>query len=511
MSVGGIFNLIVNGGMQDELLLKTSDLLRRLEYIKLEKLRLMRIKYPNLDDEKIRIAIMNWSPVLSELEQSHTIFINGTYKPYAAMAHEYSKTTPQGISAQKGGLPQLGSKFHFSFPIFGEFINDAILHIKLSGLAAVNPVDKVRYYEFLGHRLMKNVAFKVSNNIMDSYTSDNYSIYYQYKVSPGKQQGYLKNIGQEIPYLGYLTADPETDEYREYRWFGNGPQTFKSTHEDVEMFIPMLFWFKEMQCSLPNFILPRGQTNIEIQLEEAVNLIAFANYGGGGAYVKPEVSECSLILNHLFVLPQLHQIFMSRFSMQLIRIHKVHKETLIIPNQAILLDQLKFPIENIFIGFRPMSNLGNSEAWCKNAIITDVNVPEAVIAASTVVQNNAVYQDEKQVVASLSLSAQGNVLYQNFPVNFYNNYLPFRYGNLNTPDLGWLMLNFNLYPGEYQPSGHINVSLVREFYLHYDSAVNPTTKAPYISSANPTELLVHAEAINFVLYDKNSMILRFAV
>lgn len=505
MSVGAVFNLIANDGMQDELLLKTSDLIRRLNEIKLEKLKLMREKYPQMDDKFLTNSIMNWSPVLSELEKSHVIFINSTFKPYAAMSHEYSKTPSQG------GLPKLGSTFNFAFPIFGEFVNDAVLHIKLSGLAAVNPVDKVRYYEFLGHRLMKNVSFKVSNNVMDSYTSDNYSIYYQYKVAPGKQQGYLRNIGQEIPYLGYLTADPETDEYREYRWFGNGPQTFKSQHAEVEMFIPMLFWFKEMQCSLPNFMLPRGQTNIEIELEEATKLIAFANYGGGGAYVKPVVSECFLLLNHLFVLPQIHNMFISRFSMQLIRIHKVHRETLILPRQSVLLEKIKFPVENMFIGFRPTVNQGNSESWCKNAIITDVNVPEAVIAASTVVQNNAVYQDEKQVVANLTLTAQGNVIYNYFPVDFYNNYLPLRYGNLNTPDIGWLMMNFNLYPGEYQPSGHINVSLVREFRLYYESAINAATRQPYISSSNPVELMVHAEAINFVLYDKNSMVLRFAV
>ncbi len=507
MAVGGIFNLIVNDGMQDELLLNTKMLLNRIENIKMEKLELLKARYPSYDRETINKIVMNWSPVLSELEQSHVVFINSTFKPYAAMAHEYSKT-------QSSDNPTLGSTVNFPFPIIGEFINDAVLHIKLSGLAAIDPADKVRYYEFLGHRLMKNVAFKVSNNILDSYTSDNYTIYYQYKVAPGKRQGYLRDIGQEIPYLGYLTADPTTDEYREYRWFGNGPQTFKNAHTEVEMFIPMLFWFKEMQCSLPNFILPRGQTTIEVKLEEATNLIAYSNYAGpppGAGYIVPKVSECFLFLNHLFILPQLHKIFISRFSMQLIRIHKVHREILTFPTQAILLNQLKFPIEAIFLGFRPLSNLGNSEAWCKNTIITNVEVPEAVIVSSVLAQNTAVYQEEKQVVDVLALTAQGNTLYSPFSTNFYNNYLPLRYGNLNTPDVGWYMLNFNLYPGEYQPSGHINVSLVREFYLHYKSALNAVTKQPYISTTNPVELMVFAEAINFVLYEKNSMILRFAV
>lgn len=32
-------------------------------------------------------------------------------------------------------------------------------------------------------------------------------------------------------------------------------------------------------------------------------------------------------------------------------------------------------------------------------------------------------------------------------------------------DNGLMMVNFALHPGDYQPSGHFNVSRAREFYL----------------------------------------------
>ena len=64
------------------------------------------------------------------------------------------------------------------------------------------------------------------------------------------------------------------------------------------------------------------------------------------------------------------------------------------------------------------------------------------------------------------------------------------------------MINFCLYPGTYQPSGHINVSRAREFYLQYDSS--------YVTSSDAAELIVNAVAINFLLISDGSATLRYA-
>jgi hypothetical protein len=43
---------------------------------------------------------------------------------------------------------------------------------------------------------------------------------------------------------------------------------------------------------------------------------------------------------------------------------------------------------------------------------------------------------------------------------------------LVTPaDDGALLVNFALYPAVHQPSGHINISRAREFYIHVYSSV----------------------------------------
>jgi hypothetical protein len=122
---------------------------------------------------------------------------------------------------------------------------------------------------------------------------------------------------------------------------------------------------------------------------------------------------------------------------------------------------------------------------------------EAELGATAAVQ--------ARTIDSLTIKAHGIPIYNDFPAGFYNAYVPFHYGgpNIVTPeDVGTLMVTFGLYPGTYQPSGHINVSRAREFYLEYTSSV--------ISSTTEGTLVVVASAINFLLISDGSAVLRYS-
>jgi hypothetical protein len=74
---------------------------------------------------------------------------------------------------------------------------------------------------------------------------------------------------------------------------------------------------------------------------------------------------------------------------------------------------------------------------------------------------------------TINISAHSIDIYKEFPTAFFNSYTTYHYGgfNLNAPkDVGSLFIPFCLYPGTYQPSGHINISRAREFYLSFTSA-----------------------------------------
>ena len=115
---------------------------------------------------------------------------------------------------------------------------------------------------------------------------------------------------------------------------------------------------------------------------------------------------------------------------------------------------------------------------------------------------------------TISLKAHGIPIYGAFPNGFYNAYKPLNYGghNIRAPrDVGALMVTFCLYPGTYQPSGHINISRAREFYLDYECA-GFIGSIPASGSSNNTmgNLVVTASAINFLLISDGSAVLRYS-
>lgn len=509
-NVGGVFTIITNNGIQDKLIMAADTLMDRITTISKARLAGLRRKYPNLTDKQIVKKDYNWMPTLASIEKTHIVFVNSTFKPYVSIAHEYSKTLP------RGGRALLGQSFNFTMPVYGEFVNDAVVHIRLDNFSAISGLDKVRYVELLGHRIMKNVRFKLNQVTLDEYTADRYNVNWQFKVPPGKELSYLRSVGQEIPKQGFVTADPLVDEVREYRMIGNGPQTFKNQHPAVDLWIPLLFWFKDINSALPNFLFPYGQTDVEIELENEANLVAFANYSGtlGNVYVPPVITQCELYLNHIFLDPSIHKIFVKRFGFQLIRVSRTHKiSNLKASEDSVHLQQLKWPVECMYVAFRPAANLANSQRWHRNTAITSVNYPVAVVTGGAVIQvNNVVYYDEEPIVESLGLKLHDITLYPDLPPTFYNSYIPGQYGqNIRAPrDLGWNMMNFNFYPNEYQPSGYVNISQGREFYLQYKSATDHTVGLSYIRENNPVDLIVVADCLNFLLVKDNSAVLRFS-
>jgi hypothetical protein len=590
MPNGGLFKLISNDGVQDKLLMATSYLSHRLKNI--EKInRTNTLRNPKnsnyLDLDK------SWIPTINMISKSHVIFTNGSFKPFVATGFEYNKITGSAV---------FGNSTKFTLPQFGDFVNDTVLHIKLTGLSAKSPEDRVRYVALLGHKLISEVSFTINGNPLDSYTTDDYNAFYQFHVPPAKKTGWLRNVGQEIPIQAHLTADPTLDLHREYRWFGDGNQTFKQSHDEVELWIPLLFWFREVHNSLPNIAIPHGQTDIVVKFAPVNEIVGYADYGGGGDYNEPKISLCELYINNIFMNPDIANIFMTKFGFSLIRVHTRHMMRLSTHDGNIFLNNLKWPTECLYVAFRPQINKTLSQEWylsstleahdikvpvvARNQLLQTVGTCETILPLSTntaiiyhtdgpallnttdvykdydfiitggtgysatdiatnrytIIAFNAVndritikgvwnngiipdgtttfelftpqvainvarYFKEVPTIDTIELKAHGIVIYCESSESFYNSYLPYRYGNnMNCPqDRGWYMINFNFYPGEHQPSGHINLSRSREFYLNYKSTNNGR-----ISDDNRVDLICLADAINFLLVKDGSAVLRYA-
>lgn len=240
-----------------------------------------------------------------------------------------------------------------------------------------------------------------------------------------------------------------------------------------------------------------------------------------------------LYINNIFVNPEIHDIYIKRIGFNLIRVHRIQRQFVNSATGSILLSQLKWPIEFFFAGVKPTENQNNDNGqlwrnWHRFVKTTIQNCREPselhnllLPAQSSTVnlstterrtcvdyqgcEGNITYWNSTRPLDTIEISAHQIPIYKVTPVGFFNSHLPLQYGgvNIQTPeDEGVMLINFCLYPGTYQPSGHFNISRAREFYFNYVSSV--------ISQNYTGDLFIDASALNFLLISDGSAVLRYS-
>lgn len=216
--------------------------------------------------------------------------------------------------------------------------------------------------------------------------------------------------------------------------------------------------------------------------------------------------DVDLYINNLFVTPEIHDIFIKRVGFNLIRVYVQQEITLTAQSNELLLSSLKWPIEYMCIGVKPNVNKTDPDNWHRYEMVERKALPIRHSTETGDSINYIKYDKHTPILESFGIKAHGVSLFDDtFSSKFYNAYLPWKYGaEIVTPvDDGIYMVNFCLYPGDYQPSGHINVSRAREFYFKYSTVSN------FDPATNNSTLYIIASAINFLLISDGSAVLRY--
>ena len=254
--------------------------------------------------------------------------------------------------------------------------------------------------------------------------------------------------------------------------------------------------------------------------------------------VQPTINA-ELYINNIFVNPEIHDIYIKRIGFSLIRVHREQTTSITSSGRSeTLLSSLKWPIEYMFAALRPNFNTNtsqNTNSWrdwhrfsrelsaFPEGLISG-NYSESLPTSSGNSNDNVVttfiapksiqrpeYFISSNTINQLSLVSHGINIYDIASSSFYNSYLPYRYNDCtcttsleNEPSL--MFINFALFPGTYQPSGHLNISRARETYIVLDSThtnVSANSSSSYV-------LVINASAINFLLISDGSAILRYS-
>ncbi len=516
MSTGGVFVLVSNDGRMDQMLLGNEMLRTNINTIK---------------ERRMALNESDTNPTLSDIERSHVLFVNAHFKPYVAIALQYFKVSANNVT--------LGSEIQVSIPQYGDFFSDMVTNVVISapttsyaGSATVaSDVVLYRHCEYPGERLFEETRFDVNSNLLDSYGNEAYVFHRQFGVPQDKIVAWNRCMGQEEGHVA-TTAVPDTQvstapvtthvNTRVY----DGYQTYKTSHSALNLWIPQLFWFnKDSRLAFPSVSVPYGQRFITYRLTSAANIYrAIINPGATTALTAPtlstpQITTFDLYINNIFLLPEIHDIFIDRVAFSLIRIHRRQVQNLNKTNDRIQLIQLKWPVEDLKFGFQPVANLAaasTNDTLASQASVISSNMEDwhrygsvvnSTMAAATVVgapaKLNVKYQTSH--ISKLRLQAHGVDLFGEFPSEFFNRYLPYQYGGtrITAPtDPGLYFYTFALHPGTFQPSGHFNCSRARELFLEYTST--------YIGSNTPANFVVQATAINFLLVAEGSASLRYS-
>jgi hypothetical protein len=539
MSTGGTFRILAaNVGEQDKILTATSLLLKRLKELKRERLARL-IALPSNAGKKlsdVAVDMSDWHPTLAEIEKTHIIHTRSVFKPFVAVGQEYI------VSTVDAGAVNFNSTVEFNLPRYGEFLADTCVHIRMSSVTTTNAANQVKFADFPGVKLFDKVTLKIAGAEIASYTPQMANAFYENEVPVGKRDAYKRAVGQEVAYNGFVTPDPTADNYRLQQSVHVGLQTLKRTHAEFDMFIPLWFWFRDYRQAIPLGLIPNGQAKIEIKLAPRTSLLqmglATASLLTGEALLTSDdgvtgisIKKMELVTNHLFMLPEVFDVFVSHFGYQLIRVHRVHEKTVTTPSGRIQLSNLVWPVESIYMAFHPIVNDEGHTAdgvvvdpammWTNNNFVVRTAITVPVITAGPVIASNSLfYYAETCPVDNVSVEAQGVKLYQRMAAGFFTDYTPYAAGDTHNTarNANWMVLNFGLNPGSFQPNSHLNVSRSRELFVEFDCEQTQTTRntgagfaAPtLISGINSVKFQAIATCLNFIIIDNGSFTMLFS-
>ena len=454
-----------------------------------------------------KIKLQNVNASFDDVRKTHSLFVNTTFKPLVSIAYGYSSV---GVTP----LPLFGSSCRLKIPINGDFILDQAINLQVSSLTAANKDNRVRWFDFIGHRIIKEVRLVMDGVILDRYGAEEMEMYYRFHVSKNEKIGWMRCVGQETPRLGSFLQDPTNQAVREQKLIYDGFQTQKFSHDELNLYIPLLFWYNvDPAFAISNFNITFDKFFVEIDFADISDCIAVIDYvGDGGKFVQPKVLACNLITNHVYTTPEVAELFKHRTQFSIVRVHKRVERILNKPFDSILINDIKFAVENLYVRFRPLSNetdINRAEIWRLNDVSTYQEVKYAsiisVAGTTSLAYTPMYYYSSSPAVDSISIISNGSTIYDANPGIFYNAYIPLRFGGdrvLTPDDEGSYLMTFSIYPGEAQPSGYLNFSQSRDQYIAYTSS--------YINNNNQVTMSVSATCINMLIMNNGSLTLRYA-
>jgi len=292
--------------------------------------------------------------------------------------------------------------------------------------AYANPIlvaDYVSYPDYPIHALIRSVRFQITNNDIDSYTTERDNFHILYMLPTDKKSAYFKCICQELPTNGYsdLITNYTVGINDTIPGFSTGGiisarqqvnvmmgyQTPKAQQPGLRGMYPNKFdHCRCVENSLPVLTIPNTDRTYIYNFNTQDKLVFFsaanvfkvkttttivatvANDPTGqrttiertpllvGSTLTTPMSftNVNLFVNNVFIDPSIHNIYLERVGFILTRVHRIQTINVNTSEGDFTLSAFKWPLEFMFLGLRPSTNatVNPQRNWWKYSYQTEL-------------------------------------------------------------------------------------------------------------------------------------------
>lgn len=408
MSFGGVYIISNNRSTSDNMIYNDLRLKTVFNYFRRRRIyennRTIAYYKRGLSDGKLFTDV----PSLVEISRSHIIPCNANWLNVVKMAHTYLK-----CNSISGGTQTFSGEITVEIPDGGELFSDgfADIGIKQPTLTAGSDTDlsnapMMAWCPYIGERIFDWTRFAVSNNKFDEYTSTAVNMYRETELDDTQRRNWARCMGQELPQVGMKDQgtwansgiNPTTITSRAALSFYNGHQTptgqkLQTEDGDVNLTIPFLFWFRNIEMAFPYLATNASDKQITMKITDRNKLVrvvprGIATYSAPNGTLTFDSSpfrRFHVYFRHIFIPRMLQLIYVKHMHFLLTRLHKEQQHNASRSDEMnIKLDSLRHMAERVIFGAKHV-NYTSSEAhiaeymdyWHKFGTVTPtVFVPE---------------------------------------------------------------------------------------------------------------------------------------
>ena len=197
---------------------------------------------------------------------------------FKVVYRRHTNFSMEAIEQTFNGTPDFGKKVVCTVSRNGDLIHRVYLQVKLPEVTA-GTSDYVRWVNWVGHALIKNVEIEIGGQRIDKHYGDWLHIWNELTQTASKQRGYANMVGN-------------VDALYRPRSVG------KSTLPETTLFIPLQFWFnRNPGLALPLIALQYHEVKINLEFRTLTDLIGFKT----NAPANVQIKSASLYVDYIYL------------------------------------------------------------------------------------------------------------------------------------------------------------------------------------------------------------------